>query len=94
MNRILFNVIVANIDLINKIARFEWKVLVEALNLITKLQVYSWTSLCRSGRDPEKYFDIGMVRRNQMGIMGSQHLGQSISLKKNAYLQAYPFNYH
>jgi len=52
---------------------------------------YSLTSLCRSGRDPEKYFDIGMVRLNQMGIMGSQHFGQIISFKKNAYLQAFPF---
>jgi len=52
---------------------------------------YSWTSLCQSGRDPEKYFDIGMVRLNQMGIMGSQHFGQSISFKKNSHLQAYPF---
>jgi len=31
---------------------------------------YSWTSLCRSGRDPEKFFDIGMVRDNQLGVMG------------------------
>jgi len=42
------------------------------LNLTTMIKDkkinYSWTSLCRSGRDPEKYFDIGMVRLNQMGI--------------------------
>ena len=54
------------------------------------MEVYT-TSLCRSGRDPEKYFDIGMVRLNQMGIMGSQIFWQSISFKNNAYLQAYPF---
>jgi len=46
--------------------------------------VYSWTSLCQSGRDLEKYFDIGMVRDYQLDIMGSQN----ISFKKNAYLQA------
>jgi len=33
---------------------------------------------------PEKYFDIGMVRDNQLGII----LSQNISLK-NAYLQAH-----
>ena len=33
---------------------------------------------------PGKFFDIGMVRNNQLGIMGSQN----ISFKKNAYLQA------
>jgi len=59
--------------------------------MINDILIYSWTSLCRSGRGPEKYFDIGMVRLNQIGIMGSQHFGQSISFKKNAYLQAYPF---
>ena len=46
--------------------------------------VYSWTSLCQSGRDQEKYFDIGIVRDYQLGIMGSQN----ISFKKNAYFQA------
>ena len=46
------------------------------------------TSLCRSDRDPEKYFDIGMVRDNQLGIMGRETLWQNISFKKNAYLQA------
>ena len=50
--------------------------------------IYSWTSLCRSGRDPEKYFDIGMVRDNQLCIMGSEAFWQNISLNKNAYLQA------
>ena len=44
-------------------------------------------SLCRSGRDPEKYFDIGMVRDNQLGIMGSETFWQNISFKTNAYLQ-------
>jgi len=39
---------------------------------------------CPSGRDPEIYFDNGMVLDNQLGIMGSQN----ISFKKNAYLQA------
>jgi len=49
---------------------------------------YSWTSLCQYGRDPEKYFDIGMVRDNQLGIMGNETFWQSISFKKNAYLKA------
>ena len=40
---------------------------------------YSWTSLCRSGRDPEKYFDIGMVRDNHLGIMGSETFWQIFS---------------
>jgi len=47
---------------------------------------YSWTSLCRCGRDPEKYFDKGMFRDNQLGIMGSETCGQDISFKKNTYL--------
>jgi len=48
-------------------------------------------SLCQSGLDPEKYFDIGMVRDNQLGIMGSETFWQKNSLK-NANIQA-PF-YH
>ena len=49
----------------------------------------SWTSLCGSDWDPrKKYFDIGMVWDNQLGIMGSQN----IRFKKNADIQA-PF-YH
>jgi len=43
---------------------------------------YSWTSLCRSGRDPEEYLDIGMVRDNKLGIMWSETFWQSISFKK------------
>jgi len=49
---------------------------------------YSWTLLCPSGRDPEKYFDIGMVWDNQLDFMGSETFWQTISFKKNAYLQA------
>jgi len=49
---------------------------------------YSWTSLFRSGRDPEKYFDIGMVQDKQLGIMGSQTFWPIFSFKKNAYFQA------
>jgi len=55
--------------------------------LFSPYYIYMWTSLCRSGRDPEKYFDIGMVRDNQLGITGSESFWQNISLK-NAYLQA------
>ena len=54
---------------------------------------YSWTSLCRSVRDSEKYFDIGMVRDNQLDIMGSETFWQNISFKKNAYLQASFYHY-
>jgi len=54
----------------------------------TKILMYSWTSLCRSGRDPEKYFDIGMVRDNHLDIMGSETFWQNISFKKNDYLQS------
>jgi len=50
------------------------------------ISLYSWTSLCRSGRDPENYFDIGMVWDNQLGIIGSVIFWQNISFKKNAYL--------
>jgi len=55
--------------------------------------MYSWTSLCRSGRDPEKYFDIGMVGDNKLGIIGSETFWQNISFKKNAYLQASFYHY-
>ena len=41
----------------------------------------------------KKYFDIGMVRLNQMGIMGSQNVWQSISLKKKC-LPSSIFFYH
>ena len=44
---------------------------------------YSCISLCPSGRDPEKYNDIDMVRDHRLGIMGSQN----IRFKKNACLQ-------
>jgi len=62
-------------------------------NIIHLKFIYSWTSLCRSGRDPEKYFDIGMVRDNQLVIMGSETFWQIISFKKNAYLQASFYHY-
>jgi len=43
---------------------------------------YSWTSLCRSGRDPEKYFDIGMVRLNQMVLWGANIFAKLSVLKR------------
>ena len=41
----------------------------------------------------EKYLDIGMVRDNQLGIMGSDTFWQNFSFKKNAYIQASFFHF-
>jgi len=49
---------------------------------LKNIYVYSWNSLCRSGRDPDKYFDIGMVQDNQLGIMWSEYFGKISVLKR------------
>ena len=49
------------------------------MKYILQLLIYSLTWLCQSGRDPEKYFDIGMIRDNELGNMGSETFWQNIS---------------
>jgi len=40
--------------------------------------------------DPEKYFDIGMIRDNQLGIMGSETFWQ-MSVSKRMLTFNHPF---